>query len=133
MFAAMDVAEHYTAWRENAAEWFESRVDDTKHGIFVVENDSQVVACAMGALQDSAPSPGVPSGGLIVVSNVCTSPAHRGQGMGRLAFDAVMEWARGTGAVRAELMATPAGRSMYERAGFADVKFPAMRAPLTSR
>jgi len=130
MFAAMDVAEHDTTWRDNAAAWFESHIDDEKHGIFVVEHESQVVACAMGTLQDSAPSPGVPRGGFVVVSNVCTLPSYRGRGMGRLAFNAVMEWARATGAVRAELMATPAGRSMYARAGFSDVKFSAMRAAL---
>ena len=54
--------------------------------------------------------------------------AHRGLGYGQAAFDAVMAWASQAGVGRAELMGTAVGRGMYERAGFQDVSFPAMRA-----
>lgn len=93
--------------------------------------DEEIVACAMGAIRDAAPSPGVPDGGDTLVSNVCTYPEARGQGHARAAFEAVMDWARDAGSGRAELMTTPEGQGMYARAGFSITSFPAMRADLT--
>ena len=89
-------------------------------------------ACAVGAIRDAAPSPMVPRGRDLLISNVCTFPDARVRGYGQAAFDAVMAWAHDTGVGRAELMATPAGRGMYERAGFRPSGDPAMRATLGS-
>lgn len=117
-------------WRSNARRWFLERIRNPIYGIFVVQADREVVACAMGAVRDAAPSPEVPDGRDVLVSNVCTLPAHRGHGHGRRAFEAVMRWAASTGIGRAELMATEAGQGMYEQTGFTLNKFPAMRADL---
>jgi len=117
-------------WRSNARRWFLERIRNPIYGIFVVQADREVVACAMGAVRDAAPSPEVPDGRDVLVSNVCTLPAHRGRGHGRRAFEAVMRWAASTGIGRAELMATEAGQGMYEQTGFTLNKFPAMRADL---
>lgn len=130
MFEAMGVAGSDPSWLATAREWFAARVDDPAYGIFVVEQDGIVVACAMGAVRDAAPSPGVPAGRDVLVSNVCTSASHRGRGHGRAAFEAVMAWAASTGVGRAELMATDDGRSLYERAGFTPTAHPALRATL---
>lgn len=131
MFRAMDVpADDDDVWRENAHRWFETRLTGRAHGIFVVTEDDQVVACAMGFVRDAAPSPTSPSGGDVLISNVCTLPAHRGRGHGSAAFEAVLAWARDQGVGRAELMATRAGRPMYERAGFEARTAPLMRLAL---
>lgn len=97
-----------------------------------MDNNGEVVAGAIGAIRDAAPSPAVPQGRDVLISNVCTFTAHRGRGFGGQAFEAVMKWAQRTGVGRAELMATEAGRGMYERAGFAETDYPAMRVTLTS-
>lgn len=131
MFTAMG-AEGTRAWQPEARRWFAERLDSPDHGFFVVEADSEVVAGAVGAVRDAAPSPAVPHGRDVLISNVCTFADHRGRGFGRQAFDAVLAWTRGTGVGRAELMATEAGRVLYERAGFTEVAFPAMRVTLTS-
>ncbi len=130
MFAAMGVPESEAPWRSHAHRWFSDRVDDADYCLVVVEVDGEIVSCAVGAVRDAAPSPAVPDGRDILVSNVATAPAHRRRGHGRAAFDEVMTWAHRTGVGRAELMATAVGREMYVRAGFADTAFPAMRAPL---
>lgn len=130
MFSAMGVPETDRAWRANARTWFADRLDHPDYCIVVVDLDGTVVACAVGAVRDAAPSPGVPDGRDVLVSNVCTLPAHRGRGHARAAFGAVMDWARRTGVGRAELMATGEGRTMYEAAGFRESTFPAMRASL---
>lgn len=131
MFTAMGVTETDGLWRENARQWFAARLHDDDYCFAVVEVGDQVVACAAGAIRDAAPSPGAPEGRDVLVSNVCTLEGHRGHGHGRAAFDHVMAWARRSGVARAELMATASGRGLYERAGFAQTTFPAMRATLT--
>lgn len=130
MFRAMGVEAHFPEWQDAARDWFAERIDHPDYGFFVVEADGEVVAAAVGAIRDAAPSPACPTGRDLLISNVCTFPEHRGSGYGRAAFDAVMDWARGTGVERVELMATETGRRMYERAGFVATRWPAMRASL---
>lgn len=131
MFAAMGVPETGGEWRAHARRWFADRIDDADYRLVVVEVDGEVVSCAVGAIRDAAPSPSVPEGRDVLISNVCTAPAHRGHGHGQAAFDAVMAWARRTGVGRAELMATELGRGMYVSAGFREERCPAMRAALS--
>ncbi len=130
MFNAMGIDTSDESWRAAAHQWFDSRLDDSECGIFVVEVNGKVVACAVGAIRDAAPSPSCPRGRDVLISNVCTLPAFRGRGLGSAAFDAVLTWARGTGVERAELMATPDGKRIYEQAGFAVNNSLAMRATL---
>jgi GNAT superfamily N-acetyltransferase len=131
MFPAMSHVPGGDAWRGPALEWFRARIGHPDHGIFVVESDGQVVSCAVASIRDSAPSPAVPEGRDILITNVCTLPEHRGRGHARLAFEAAMAWARATVIAWAELMATPAGTGMYEKAGFRPTAYPAMRAMLS--
>lgn len=130
MFTAMGVTSPDPTWRENAHDWFSSRLDDPNYHFAVVEVDGTVVACAVGAIRDAAPSPAAPEGRDVLVNSVSTAPPFRGRGYGRMAFDSVMVWACELGIRRAELMATAVGRGMYERAGFCETSFPAMRARL---
>ncbi|WP_223881112.1 GNAT family N-acetyltransferase [Nesterenkonia ebinurensis] len=130
MFRAMGVETDTPGWQDAAHTWFAERIDAPDYGFFVVRTDEEVVAAAVGAIRDAAPSPACPEGRDLLISNVSTFPEHRGLGYGREAFNAVMDWARGTGIERAELMATETGRRMYERAGFEETRWPAMRAIL---
>lgn len=129
MFDAMGIGGN-DAWRGPAHRWFADRVDDPSYRFVVVERAGTVVACAVGAIRDAAPSPAVPNGRDVLISNVCTRPDERGRGFGRAAFTAVMDWAHASGVGRAELMATESGESMYVGAGFTRNAHPVMRAPL---
>lgn len=133
MFEAMGVPADDQAWQESAGRWFHERLDHTDHRVVVVEDAATevVIACAMGAIRDAAPSPTVPDGRDVLISNVCTDPGFRGRGHARAAFTAVLDWARDTGIERAELLATDQGRAMYARAGFTTSAHPVMRARLS--
>ena len=134
MFRAMRTAGVDCAgWRASAADWFAAHVNDPRVCIVIVEAGQRVVSTAMAAIRESAPSPNAPAGGDVLISNVCTIANVRGQGHGRAAFAAVMDWARATGLPRAELLATSEGQRMYEAAGFAATAYPAMRASLAAR
>lgn len=132
MFAAMGVPQTDPMWQTHAAHWFANRIDHPDYCFVVVEVDGVVVSCAAGAVRDAAPSPAVPQGRDILVSNVSTAPVHRGLGHGRVAFETVMDWAHQCGVGRAELMATAPGRDMYEGAGFRETTSTAMRVQLSS-
>lgn len=134
MFRAMGNADHAEQrWQDSAREWFRHRLDDPRFRIVVVESNNEVVATAMGALRDSAPSPSAPGGGDVLVSNICTDERARRRGHATAALEAVLQWSATTGASGAELMATDAGYSIYEAAGFRAATWPAMRAPLPNR
>lgn len=131
MFAAMGSEHlHDREWQTAAHRWFVNHLTDAGVCIVAVEVEGRVVASAMGAIRDSAPSPSCPSGGDILISNVATVPNARRQGHAGAALGAVMDWARSTGVPRAELMATGDGISLYRNAGFVPTRYPAMRAPL---
>lgn len=133
MFRAMGTAAvDSSEWRTSAQDWFTRHVEDARVCMVVVEVDSRVVSTAMAAMRETVPSPSCPKGGDILISNVCTLLGARGQGHGQAAFAAVLEWANSTGVPRAELMATTDGQAMYEAAGFAVTRYPAMRAPLST-
>ena len=61
MFRVTGTAMTDGRWRSNAHRWFTERVKNPIYGIFVVQAGQDVVACAMGAVRDAAPSPEVPT------------------------------------------------------------------------
>ncbi|MFT8181232.1 GNAT family N-acetyltransferase [Mycobacteroides chelonae] len=130
MFSAMGLPES-SGWQVAAARWFARQLDSPHVGVFVVELDGEVVSGAIGVIRDLIPSPTVPDGCEVSISNVCTLPTVRGHGYARMVFKAVLDWAQGQGAARAELMAVPAGRRLYESLGFTEVEHPAMRMTFT--
>ena len=130
MFKAMGVTEQDPSWRKQARLWFIERLENPSYCIVVIEAKGAVVACALGAIRDAAPSPAVPAGRDVLISNVCVFPSVRGRGYGRAAFTAVMDWARASGVGRAELVATTAGAAIYREAGFTHSEHPLMRAEL---
>lgn len=132
MFRAMGTSGvDHSEWRRAAQDWFRAHLDDAQVCIVVVEIGPRVVSTAMAAVRAGVPSPDCPGGDDILISNVCTFPEARRQGYGQVAFTALLDWARSTGAARAELMATGDGLTVYEASGFVATRYPAMRVSLS--
>jgi GNAT superfamily N-acetyltransferase len=132
MFEAMgDPRVADTRWQDAARTWFITHIDDSDVALRLVEVDGVIVAGAVAHVRTHLPSPGSPSGRLVTISNVSTFEEHRGHGYGRLAFDAVLSWAKESShADVADLFATGMGQGMYAAAGFTVHPMPAMRLPL---
>lgn len=130
MFRDMGVDCSDDTWKGPCREWYAARIDDPAHRIVVVEEAGRVVARAIGSLRESAPVPGLAGDGDVLVSTVSTDAVDRGRGHARAALERVLDWARGAGVARAELMTSPDGRRLYEALGFRVTEFPAMRTPL---
>ncbi|WP_196805928.1 GNAT family N-acetyltransferase [Terracoccus sp. 273MFTsu3.1] len=92
--------------------------------------DGAIVATAIGTLELGVPNPHCARGRTVRLANVVTVPEQRGHGFGTLLVGDVLEWARSIGADRVDLSATPAGRRLYERLGFALTSAPRMKLVL---
>jgi GNAT superfamily N-acetyltransferase len=118
-------------WRGHAREWFAQYVDSAGDARFpVLEVDGEIVATAIGTLENGVPNPHCPRGRTARLSNVITLPAHRSQGYGTTLVQDVIAWARAIGADRVDLSATPDGQRVYERLGFTLTSAPRMKLVL---
>jgi GNAT superfamily N-acetyltransferase len=135
MFEAMGDARSSDAeWQGAARTWFASHVDDPDVALRLVEVDGEIVAGAVAHVRTHLPSPGHVTGRIATISNVSTFAEHRGHGYGRLAFEAVLAWARESShAEVADLFATGMGQRMYSAAGFSVHPMPAMRLRLPQK
>ena len=88
---------------------------------WVVDVDGSPVASGIGWLEEHLPSPSAPDGRRGHVASMSTDPAHRRQGHGQAVLDALLGWFAAAGVARVDLRATPAGRGLYERAGFQEL------------
>lgn len=107
--------------REAAAAWFARRMADPRgFAAFVAEVPGEgVVSCAIGTVEDHAPSPRSLSGLRGELANVCTERAFRGRGLARACVEALLAWFRDeTDATLVRLAATEDGAPLYRSLGF---------------
>ncbi|MEW2624178.1 GNAT family N-acetyltransferase [Streptomyces sp. NPDC048106] len=110
-------------WRADAAAWFARRMGQAgTFAAFVAELPaSGVVGCAVGTIDDHAPSPRNRSGLRGEIANVVTSPGFRGRGVARACMGALLAWfADETAATTVRLAATSDGEALYRGLGFAE-------------
>lgn len=111
------------SWRADAAAWFRRRMQDpAAFAAFVAEAPGTgIVGCAVGTLDDHAPSPRNRSGVRGEVSNVVTEPAYRRRGIARRCLDALLAWFEADTPARVvRLAATSDGEPLYRSLGFAE-------------
>lgn len=119
-------------WRDHAQAWFKRTVGDSRSAHFpVVESGGAVVATAIGTLEVGVPNPFCPRGRMVRLVNVFTLPQHRNKGYASTLVREVIEWARTVDADRVDLIATPQGQPIYERAGFVLTSAPRMKLVLS--
>ena len=119
-------------WRRAARDWFTDHLAASGVMVAVAHVHDGVVSCAVGEVTHLIPGPSTPSGLVGLLSNVATSPDHRGHGWATRCTDTVIEWfEHETQVDRIDLFATPAGARMYSARGFVESRFPAMRRRLT--
>ncbi|GGJ42111.1 GNAT family N-acetyltransferase [Streptomyces brasiliensis] len=110
-------------WRGDAAAWFARRMKEAStFAAFVAElPGSGVVSCAVGTIDDHAPSPRNRSGQRGEIANVVTSPDFRSRGLARACMSALLTWFTDeTAATTVRLAATSVGEALYRSLGFAE-------------
>ncbi len=125
MFEEMDSPS--TDWQGPALEWLGSCVGMEAARVPVIEVSGELVASAVGFVETGVPNPYSPTGRAVRLVNVVTLPAHRGRGYATELIGDVVGWARGVGADRVDLSASPQGLRLYERLGFTLATAPRMK------
>jgi GNAT superfamily N-acetyltransferase len=99
-------------WGDRSAQvsFFTSRPDSA---LLVADDGGRVIGCSGATVFGPA---GAPRTGWI--HNVVVDPAAQRSGAGRQLTAAAVDWLRARGVPTALLLATPAGRPVYERMGF---------------
>ena len=128
MFASMgqgsvDDGETAGGWREAGQARFLERIGGDGLAVFVVDDPDRpgrLAASAAGSVVERLPAPLNPGGRAGYVQWVCTEPAFRGRGLGRMVMTALLEWYDRSGVGVVELHATPVAESLYRSLGFDD-------------
>jgi len=119
------------SWRRHAVEWFTRFVDDRDSARFpVIEVDGAIVATAIGTLELGVPNPQCAKGRTVRLANLITLPEYRGRGHGTALVLDVLSWAKSIDADRVDLSATPEGKRLYDKLGFALTSAPRMKFAL---
>lgn len=96
--------------------------------VWVAEVRGRPVASIGLVIHSVPPSPGNLTGRVGYIMNLVTDPAFRRQGIARALMEHVLSVLSAEGVLVATLHATPDGRPLYERLGFAiDGQIPEMR------
>ncbi|HEY1174513.1 MAG TPA: GNAT family N-acetyltransferase [Phytomonospora sp.] len=125
------------SWRDDAAAWFARRMkDESTFAAFVAcaaePPDAGPVGCAVGTIDDHAPSPRNRHGLRGEIANVVTAPEFRGRGLARACVSALLTWFTDeTAATTVRLTATADGESLYRALGFTDPRDRILQARLT--
>ncbi|OLT50552.1 GNAT family N-acetyltransferase [Cellulosimicrobium sp. CUA-896] len=114
-------------WQDRALAWFRAALAGGDAAAFVVDGDDGVVAGALGTLHRGAPSARNPRGLTAHVTNVCTLPGARGQGLARACVEAAIGWSRAAGVDSVALHTTPDGEGLYRSLGFTDTTYTELR------
>ncbi|WP_426511356.1 GNAT family N-acetyltransferase [Dactylosporangium sp. McL0621] len=89
-----------------------------------------LAACAVGTIEERLGAPGNPDGRVGYVFNVATDAAYRRRGLSAACLDALLAWFELRSVPMVHLVASPDGRPMYERMGFARHAHPSLRLRL---
>ena len=95
------IEEDFSADTGKQRSGLELMLADARSQVLVAEADSQVVGLCTGQVVISTAE----GGPAILVEDMVVAEGYRGQGIGRLLLGGLIDWARGQGATRMQLLA----------------------------
>lgn len=111
-------------WLENANHQYYERYlrEDGHIACFAKNKDTgEVIGCGGVCLYQEMPSPDNPKGLCAYLMNIYTTPAFRGQGVGREIVNWLIQQAEQRGITKIYLETSTSGRSLYQKMGFTDM------------
>lgn len=93
----------------------------------LAEIEGRAVSTALLVVAEQPAHRYLPSGRTGTLLNVYTYPEYRRRGLSTQVVEAIIEEARKIGVSAIDLLATPDGKPLYEKLGFREPAFPAMR------
>ena len=102
-------------------EFFARTLADGSFVSFLAFCDGEAAACSGLSIQELPPSYSEPRGRRGYVTNMYTRPRWRGRGLASALLAEIVRVCRDLGCDSVDLNASPAGRAVYLKAGFADL------------
>jgi len=110
--------------------YFEKWIETGGFVAFVAEENGDICSTAFLSVVERPPRRAFSSYLVGTVYNVYTDPAYRRRGIASRVMSALLEEAGALGVASVDLLATEAGRPLYEKLGFQVAKYTAMRIKL---
>ncbi|MCL2388495.1 MAG: GNAT family N-acetyltransferase [Defluviitaleaceae bacterium] len=102
--------------------YFEQNLPNNNFIAWIALENDKIVATSGMSFSIVPPNYENPDGKVAYIMNMFTLPTHRKQGLAAELFKRITEEAKHQGYIKITLNATEAGRRVYEKYGFKDVK-----------
>lgn len=118
-----DKAEFETQLRK----YFQKSIPEEKFIAYAMVMDGEIVSTAFLAIDEKPPGLKNPTGRYGTIMNVFTYPEYRGKGYATSVMNYLIMDAGARSVSVLDLYSTKAGKRLYEKLGFSDVAYSAMR------
>lgn len=108
-------------------EYFKEYVPEEKFTAYAMEIDGEIVSTAFLIIDERPPGLNNPNGRYGTIMNVFTYPEHRGKGYATSLMSYLIVDADNIFVSVLDLYSTKAGKRLYEKLGFKEVEYSAMR------
>lgn len=115
--------EEEAAWQESYRNWLVKNINTSeKIRIAVIDEfgKSNIVACAIGIIDERAPMSGCLNGSVGWIQTVVVDPEFRRKGLSELLMQYLLNWFEMNKVGKVTLQTTPMARRLYEKLGFID-------------
>lgn len=108
-------------------EYFKEYVPEEKFTAYAMEIDGEIVSAAFLIIDERPPGLNNPNGRYGTITNVFTYPEHRGKGYATSLMNFLIVDADNIFVTVLDLYSTKVGKRLYEKLGFKEVEYSAMR------
>lgn len=108
-------------------EYFKEYVPEEKFTAYAMEIDGEIVSAAFLVIDEKPPGLNNLNGRYGTIMNVFTYPEHRGKGYATSVMSSLIVDADNIFVSVLDLYSTKAGKRLYEKLGFKEVEYSAMR------
>lgn len=120
-------AEEKSKLEPKLREYFKEYVTQENFTAYVMEIDGKIVSAAFLIIDERPPGLNNPNGRYGTIMNVFTYPEHRGKGYATSLMNSLIVDADNIFVSILDLYSTKAGKRLYEKLGFKEVEYSAMR------
>lgn len=108
-------------------EYFKEYVSEEKFTAYAMEIDGEIVSAAFLIIDEKPPGLNNLNGRYGTIMNVFTYPQHRGKGYASCVMSSLIVDADNIFITVLDLYSTKAGKRLYEKLGFKEIEYSAMR------
>lgn len=126
--------EEENAWQTSYRSWLYENLRDNPRVLVAaaaVEEESDIVACAIGIVDERAPMKGILNGRSGWIQTVVVEPQRRRQGIAEQVMEYVLEWFREQDVGKIVLQTTPDAKRLYRKLGFEETGEDLLYKPLS--